>query len=183
MDQPIRILTIRQKIIYGAFTSEGKMSERSIKQLKQDLERHKRCIKAAGDAEGQIEEIEYVLAQATATLFIMLSQRFVSEDETNKPDDWVYEVMGVSEEYAFSKFTMRFQATNDTVQISLYDVDELLLTSNLHLNERVQFSMPTYKDPGKFHIAIYAFKTKAAAEECLAILEKAQDPDVDTGLN
>lgn len=159
------------------------MSERSIKQLKADLERHRRCIEAADEAMGHIEEIEYVLAQASPTLFMMMSHRFVSDDESIKPEEWEHEVLGVSTEYAFSKFTLRFRSAGQTIQIRVYDADELLLTSNVHLNERVQFSMPTFMDPGEQQIAVYAFKFKAEAEECLAVLEKAQDPNAESSTN
>jgi len=151
------------------------MSHRSPDQIKRDLERLIQCVEASGEAEGQIEELEHELAQATSSLFLLVSQRFIAEDEDTEPTEWEHEILGISKETPFNKFTMRFQAKNSSVQIRVYDMDDLILTIYLEPNERSQLVIPCFVEPGETEFMLSAFKTVSEAEACLYVLEARQN--------
>jgi hypothetical protein len=166
-------------LLFFSYPWRSHMTRRTPEQMKAELQRLIRCVEAAGEAEGQIEEIEHELAQATSTLFLLVSQRFVSEDEDTEPTEWEHEVMGISKETPFNRFTMRFQVVNNSVQIRVYDMDDLLLTVDLDPNERVKLKTPCFVDPGETQFILSAFKTASEAEACLLVLEARQN-DVNT---
>jgi hypothetical protein len=107
----------------------------------------------------------------------------VSEDKDTEPTEWEHEVMGISKETPFNRFTMRFQVVNNSVQICVYDMDDLLLTIDLDTNERVKLKTPCFVEPGETQFILSAFETVSEAETCLLILEARQDGQDTFNLN
>lgn len=156
---------------------------RNAAQIRRDLEKTKRQIESASEAEGQIEELEFELAQETAVLFLLMSERFVPEDKDEKTKDWEYEVLGVSEETAFTKLNMRLQVKDESIQVRFYDMDEHILTVYVNPNERIRITVPYFSDPGEYEFVLNGFKTRKDAEDCQAFLELHQRDAANIGIN
>jgi len=157
--------------------------QRTPEQILKEIQRHERRVEEAEESTGVIEELEHEYAQATASLFILMSERLVPHDDDEQPTKWEHDVFGVSEKRAFTKMNMRLRAKGQCIHIQFYDFDDLIITLHVHVNERSQFSTPSFKDPGEIEYVFNAFRTRKEAEECQTVLDSRQSASADSIVN